>query len=77
MMAYISSVQASTGFTPNQFMFGLETCLPLSVLREPNENVLFLLGENYLEKLDDIMPLSFRLVREHLKTAQLRQKKIL
>ena len=30
--------------------------------------------ENYLGQLDDIMALSFKLVREHLQTAQLCQK---
>ena len=74
MMAYRSSVQESTGFTPYHLMFGREIRLPADVMfgstpDQPKDT------HEYVKELRKNLEEAHELAREHLKTAQKRQKR--
>jgi transposase InsO family protein len=80
-IAYNSTVHSSTGFTPNQLMFGRELHLPLElILPEPDFGDGNITVDecadltSYSHKLKDTMKLVYANARENLKSAMLTQK---
>lgn len=73
MMAYRSSVHASTQYTPHYLLFGHEIRLPVDVMygRQPHhkEEV-----SDYIRSLRTTLDEVHEKAREHLRTAQKRQK---
>lgn len=73
MMAYRSSVNASTGHTPFELIFGREMRIPLDMMMGPaNTN-----DHSYTEFVDDLLEnleTAYQDVRQNLKVAQQRQK---
>ena len=72
-MAYNTSIQCSTGFTPFYFMFGREACLPVDLMYglcpdEPQTPI------TYASHLQESLQQAYTKVRESLHTAHNRQK---
>ena len=73
-MAYNSSVQSSTGYTPFYLMFGREAQLPLDILYGTNQpTAVHSMGE-YAKQLQNRLLTAYELVREHISTQHQRQK---
>ena len=80
-MAYNSSEQTSTKFSPYFLMFGREMRMPVElILPQPESDIL---GEmenyselNYVEQMVSKLQSAFSLVRQNLKTATLWQKRV-
>lgn len=72
-MAYRSSVQESTGFTPNRLMLGPEINIPWTLLTKPPPGTP-VSPSQYVQNLQNKFSDTFELVRQHVKKAQLRQK---
>ena len=76
LMAYPSSVNSSTGQTPNAMMLGRELILPLrAIIREPESNTAELDEENYISTLKRKLQVIHELGREKLKQSAIYQKK--
>ncbi|CAG2210223.1 unnamed protein product [Mytilus edulis] len=73
LMAIRSSVQETTGMTPNKLMFGREINIPLTLLHEPLPSSPPSHIE-YIGKLQDNINKAYDIVRGHMKTQQKRQK---
>ena len=72
-MAYRSSVQETTGFTPNRLMLGREINIPLTLMVEPPPDTPPpTLG--FIEKLQSDGNEAFELVKIHVKQQQRKQK---
>ena len=74
MMAYRSSVHESTGFSPNEMMFGREVPLPLDLVigqAEPTGNC----TTEYADWLSEQMERIHQFARQHLKLSSDRQKR--
>ena len=73
MMAYRSSVHASTQYTPFYLLFGHEVRLPVDVMfgRQPNHKPEV---SDYVRNLRDTLEEVHEHAREHLRAAQKRQK---
>ena len=73
MLAYRSSVQESTRFTPYRLMFGREVQLPVDIMfgggPTPGKT-----HSEYVTQLDKRLEQAYEVVREHLKTTQKYQK---
>ena len=75
LMHYRSTVHSSTGFTPYRLMFGREMNLPVDIaLNLPSEDSKATVPE-FVSKQAEIINETETLAREHLETAQNRQKK--
>ena len=75
LMHYRSTVHSSTGFTPYRLMFGREMNLPVDIaLNLPSEGSKATVPE-YVSKQAEIINKTETLAREHMETAQNRQKK--
>ncbi|CAC5388204.1 unnamed protein product [Mytilus coruscus] len=73
LMAIRSSVQETTGMTPNKLMFGREINIPLTLLHEPLPSTPPSHIE-YIGKLQDNINKAYDIVRGHMRTQQKRQK---
>jgi len=72
-MAYNSSVQSSTGYTPFYLMFGRQARLPIDVLYGTREDSYQSHG-NYAKLLECRLTNAFDIVREHVSKEHQRQK---
>uniref|UniRef100_H2XKC2 Integrase catalytic domain-containing protein n=1 Tax=Ciona intestinalis TaxID=7719 RepID=H2XKC2_CIOIN len=71
-MAYRSSVQESTHFTPNKLMLGRETTLPIDrLIGTPPYTPKFVCHTDYVQKMQFAMEKSF----QHMRKAAVRQKR--
>ena len=73
LMAYRSSVHASTGFTPFSLMFGSEMRVPLEIMfggrpNQPRTHV------EAIDRLRDTLQSSYELARTRMQTSHKRQK---
>ena len=75
MCAYRSSVNESTGFTPNLLMLGREIVLPVDLMFVNPDDVQFQCRTEYVEWVRRAMLDNFEIARLHLGTAAQRQKK--
>jgi len=74
MLAYRSSVQESTRFTPYRLMFGREVQLPVYIVfgggHAPGQK-----NTDYVAQLSERLEKAYEVVRVNLRTAQRYQKK--
>ena len=76
LMAYRSSIQESTGCTPNLLMFGRELSIPIDLLvGHPPHSPPSLCTIQYVEWLKSAMRRAFDFAKKHMNTSVLRQKK--
>ena len=75
MCAYRSSVNESTGFSPNLLMMGREILLPVDLMFMNPDDVQFQCRTEYVEWVRRAMLDNFEIARAHLAVAANRQKK--
>ena len=76
MMAYRTSVHASTGCTPQLMVYGREANLPIDLVYSPtNPPDLPACGPEYVEFIRDAIRTAHEFARDHLHQAAVRQKK--
>lgn len=74
MMAYRSSVHASTGFTPYKILFGQEIVLPVDVMLGVGPQDKFTAVSDYVARTADILSTVVEAVKRHQARASERQK---
>ena len=75
MLAYRSSVNKSTGFTPNEMMLGREVLLPIDLLIGRPGKEEGMTGTKYTARLCEQMELVQEFARRHLQVSTDRQKR--
>ena len=76
LMAFRSSPQETTGYTPNLLMLGRETTLPLElIIGSPSPAATFSTTAEYVTAFQQRCEKAFRLAREHSRQGQERQKR--
>ena len=73
-MAYRSTPQASTGFTPNLLMYLRELRLPIDLMFQGPPGEAFHCHTEFVDNLRNVMTSAYRLVRRNLKKSAVRQK---
>lgn len=74
MMAYRSSVNATTGFTPHKVLFGREMVLPIDVMLNIDVNEKFPSAKGYVERLTESLSTVLEAVKKHQARASENQK---
>jgi len=76
-LAYNSSKHPSTGYSPNELLFGRQVVLPLHLVTGLPSNFTPFKGEacEYVEQLQEKLEKSFHIARTKLKAATMRQKR--
>ena len=74
MMAYRSSVHASTGFTPYKVLFGQEITLPVDVMLGVGQQDQFTSVNDYVTNLADTLSTVVEAVKRHQEEASSQQK---
>ena len=75
MMAYRSSIHASTGHTPNKMTLGRETTLPIQVVFGKPDDAKERGVEDYLKALEENLKRAHEIARKSMKTKSMLQKK--
>lgn len=74
MLAYRSSIHASTSFTPYRVLFGREAVLPVDVMLNVGNQESFSSVDDYVSKLNDTLSSVVEAVRRHQAKASEQQK---
>ena len=74
MLAYRSSVQATTGFTPYKVMFGQEVVLPIDIMLNLDSRETFTSASAYVTRLADTLATVVEAVKKHQVNASKQQK---
>lgn len=74
MMAYRSSIQETTGMTPNMLMLGRETKTPVDIMYEPPRNVKKAPSHKWVWELQERLEIAHNTVRNNIGQAMVRQK---
>lgn len=75
LMAYRSTPQDSTGFSPYRLMFGREMPKPIDVALQPKPNFEEYDTNDYRMKLEKGLEIVHQLAKENIKNAQIRQER--
>jgi len=76
MAAYRSSVQATTGCTPNMMMLGRESTLPIDLtLTTPGDTIFPQEPQEYVQWVREATQMAHEYARKNLKTNMIRQKR--
>lgn len=75
MMAYRSSVHATTGFTPYKVVFGKEMVLPVDVMLNVNLEETFESPSDYVQRMAETLSTVVGAVQQHQLQASSQQKK--
>ena len=65
MLAYRSSVHASTSFTPYKVLFGREMVLPIDIMLKVDGQEVFASVDNYVSRLSDTLSTVIEAVKNH------------
>ena len=76
MMGYRATVQESTGMTPNYLMFGRECDLPPDLMYGLPTGEKAMETTEWAREMRDRFETAYKFVRQHLKSSQVRQKKL-
>uniref|UniRef100_A0A671YZ42 Integrase catalytic domain-containing protein n=1 Tax=Sparus aurata TaxID=8175 RepID=A0A671YZ42_SPAAU len=74
MLAYRSSVHASTSFTPYRVLFGQEIVLPVDIMLNVGNQESFASVDNYVSRLRDTLSTVIEAVKRHQAKASEQQK---
>lgn len=75
MLAYRSSVHASTSFTPYRVLFGQEIVLPVDIMLKVNNQESFTSVDEYVSRLRDTLSTVVEAVKRHQSRASQQQKR--
>ena len=75
LAAYRSSVQESTGCTPNLMTFGRENILPMDLMYPCKREESPACSHEYVQWIREVMQAAHNFARQHMKQAMARQKK--
>ncbi|XP_052002459.1 protein NYNRIN-like [Xyrauchen texanus] len=76
MMAYRSSVHATTGFTPHKVVFGREMVLPVDIMLNVNLEEAFVSPSEYVQRMAEILSTVVGAVQQHQLQASAQQAQL-
>ena len=76
LMAYRSSVNASTGYTPHYLLFGREMKIPLDFIIPTPDTICELDSASLAEKFHSNINIAFEIARENMRLAQRHQQAV-